>query len=108
MYAVGYEVYHHPPYLLIGLHGTGCKCKLINLNQYNLRVYIGPAYFVATYFVPPFREAKFCDVPSLVIIKVGCAVGKKRLRKTDIHGPLLMDFWTLVHSLIFRTEHIGK
>jgi hypothetical protein len=27
MYAVGYEVYHHPPFLLIGLHNTGYKCN---------------------------------------------------------------------------------
>jgi hypothetical protein len=40
MYAVGHEVYHNPPFLLIGLHSIGCKCKLINFSQYNLRVYI--------------------------------------------------------------------
>jgi hypothetical protein len=40
MYAVGYEVYQHPPSLLIGLHSVACKCQLINFNQYDLRVYI--------------------------------------------------------------------
>jgi hypothetical protein len=40
VYAVGYEVYHHPPFALIGLHSIGCKGKLINFNQFNLRVYI--------------------------------------------------------------------
>jgi hypothetical protein len=29
MYVVGYEVYHHPPFLLIALHSTGCNCKFI-------------------------------------------------------------------------------
>jgi hypothetical protein len=38
MYAVGNKVYHHPPFLLIGLYSIVCKCKLINFNQYNLRV----------------------------------------------------------------------
>jgi hypothetical protein len=40
MYAVGYEVYHHPPCLQIGLHSTGHKCKEINFNQHNLMVCI--------------------------------------------------------------------
>jgi hypothetical protein len=40
MYAVGYEVYHYPSFLLVGLHSIGCKCKLINFNQYDLRIYI--------------------------------------------------------------------
>jgi hypothetical protein len=41
--------------------------------------------FVATYcFVPPFRKAKFCGVPSRAIVKVGCAVGRKRLRNTGL------------------------
>jgi hypothetical protein len=39
-YAVGYEVYYNPPLFLIDLHSIGSKCKLINFNQYNLRVYI--------------------------------------------------------------------
>jgi hypothetical protein len=38
-YTVGYELCHHPPFLLIGLHRIGCKCKLINCNQYNLQTY---------------------------------------------------------------------
>jgi hypothetical protein len=29
-------------------------------------------------FVPPFREAKFCGVPSYVFDKLGCAAGEKR------------------------------
>jgi hypothetical protein len=35
-------------------------------------------------FVPPFRNAKFCGVLSRAIAKVGCAVGKERLRNTDL------------------------
>jgi hypothetical protein len=78
MYAVGYEVYHHPQFSLTGLHNTVCKCNLINFNQYNLRAY-RPAFFVTMYcFVLPFCKAKFCGVPSEAIVKVGCAVGKKK------------------------------
>jgi hypothetical protein len=29
-------------------------------------------------FVLPFREAKFCGVPSCVFDKLGCAVGEKK------------------------------
>jgi hypothetical protein len=29
MHAVRYEVYHHPPFLLRGLHSIRCKCKCI-------------------------------------------------------------------------------
>jgi hypothetical protein len=28
-------------------------------------------------FVPPFRKAKFCGVPSCVFDKLGCAAGEK-------------------------------
>jgi hypothetical protein len=38
--AVGYEVYHHPPFLLTGPQSIGYKCELFHFNQYNLRVYI--------------------------------------------------------------------
>jgi hypothetical protein len=37
-------------------------------------------------FVPPFREAKFCGVPSCVFDKLGCAAGEKSLRNTDLHN----------------------
>jgi hypothetical protein len=33
-------------------------------------------------FVPPFREATFCGVPSGVFEKLGCAAGEKWLRNT--------------------------
>jgi hypothetical protein len=35
-------------------------------------------------FVPPFREATFCGVPSCVSDKLGCAAGEKRLRNTGL------------------------
>jgi hypothetical protein len=48
---------------------------------YEYRIHI----FVATYcFVPSFRKAEFCGVPWRDIVKVGYAVGKKRLRNTDL------------------------
>jgi hypothetical protein len=31
MYAIGCEVYHHPPFLLIAVHSIGSKYTLINL-----------------------------------------------------------------------------
>jgi hypothetical protein len=46
VFAAGYKVYHHLPLLLVGLHGIGRKCKLINVNQYNLRIYIYNPNFV--------------------------------------------------------------
>jgi hypothetical protein len=60
------------------------KSKLINFKLYNLKVY---TFFVATYcFVPSFRKAKSCGVPSRAIVKVGCAVGKKRSRDTGLRN----------------------
>jgi hypothetical protein len=39
--------------------------------------------FTAMYsFAPPFREAKFCGVPSCAFDKLGCASGEERLRNT--------------------------
>jgi hypothetical protein len=35
MYAVGYEVYHHPPFLLTGHQTNACHCTLINFNLQN-------------------------------------------------------------------------
>jgi hypothetical protein len=57
---VGYEVYHHPPFSLIGLHSIACKCKLINFNHHNFRVNKISAFFVAMHcFVPPSRRRNF-------------------------------------------------
>jgi hypothetical protein len=45
----------------------------------------GSEFFVATRcFVPPFRKAKFCAVPSRIIVKVGGVVGKERVRITAL------------------------
>jgi hypothetical protein len=35
MCAAGYEVYHHPQFLLTGLHSIGHTRILFNFNQYN-------------------------------------------------------------------------
>jgi hypothetical protein len=35
-------------------------------------------------FVSPFREAKFCDVPSRVFDKLECSAGGKSLRNTEL------------------------
>jgi hypothetical protein len=49
------------------------------------QVFVCRYIFIAMYsFVPSFREAKFCGVPSCVFGKLWCAAGEKRLRNTDI------------------------
>jgi hypothetical protein len=69
------------------------KSKLINFKLYNLKVY---TFFVATYcFVPSFRKAKSCGVPSRAIVKVGCAVGKKRSRDTGLRNQNNLYFGIL-------------
>jgi hypothetical protein len=35
-------------------------------------------------FLSPFREAKFCGVPSCVFDELGCATGEKRLQNTAL------------------------
>jgi hypothetical protein len=75
VYAVGYEVHARPPFLLIGFHSIGCQCTLINFSQYKARVYIQVSHFLW----PLFRKAKCCGVPSRTILKVGCAMGKKKV-----------------------------
>jgi hypothetical protein len=99
MYAVGYEVYHHPKFLLIGLQSIGCRYKfmkdlsifersfhlsqqgwilLINYNKCNLGfTYRIPFLVAMNCFVPLFRKGKFCGVPSQAIDIVGCAVGRR-------------------------------
>jgi hypothetical protein len=55
-------------------------------------------------FVPPFREAKFCGVPSCVFDKLGCAAGGKSLRNIGLNHTCL--FFTarvhVAHSAVFR------
>jgi hypothetical protein len=45
-------------------------------------------------FVSPFREAKFCGVPSCVFDKLGCAAGEKRLRSTGLCEGTITVFAT--------------
>jgi hypothetical protein len=62
------------------LIGQGYICRYILLAMYS--------------FVPPFREATFCGVPSCVFDKSGCAAGEKMLRNTALmvqhNGKTLM------------------
>jgi hypothetical protein len=36
------------------------------------------------FFLAPFRKAKFCDVPSGAIVKVGRVVDKRKLQNTEL------------------------
>jgi hypothetical protein len=38
-------------------------------------------------FVSPFREAKFCGVPSRVLDKLGCAAGEKKVAEHWFRHP---------------------
>jgi hypothetical protein len=64
-------------------------------------------------FVPPFREAKFCGVPSCVFDKLGCAAGEKRLRITGIvtwlrtGQPMLDSWWGRNFSLRHCVRRLG-
>jgi hypothetical protein len=85
MYAGGYEVYHHPPFLLIGLHSIGCKCKVISFNQRNEGVYTHDQHSLLPHIVlyPLSVRIFFCGVPAGASVKVGCAVGKQRVGNSD-------------------------
>jgi hypothetical protein len=51
------------------------------------QVFICRHIFMAMYsFVPPFRQATFCGVPSCVFDKSVCAAGEKRLRNTGLNS----------------------
>jgi hypothetical protein len=52
-------------------------------------------------FVPRFREAKFCGVPSCVFDKSGYAAGEKSLRNTDL------DDRRTVHKQLGRRTRMG-
>jgi hypothetical protein len=45
-------------------------------------------------FLPPFREATFCGVPSCVFDKLGSATGEKSLRNTALSIVKLVMGWT--------------
>jgi hypothetical protein len=65
-------------------------------------------------FVPPFREATFCGVPSCVFDKSGCTTGEKRLLNTDLMemqfilagGPVCCSMYWLGRSDILM--HIPR
>jgi hypothetical protein len=52
------------------LFGQGFICRYVFMSMY--------------IFVPSFREAKFCSVPSCVFLKLGCSAGVKGLQNTAI------------------------
>jgi hypothetical protein len=68
---------HHPQFLLVGLHSFVCKRKLNNFNQYNLKDLHTSAFLWAHCFVPLFRKATFCGVPSRAV-QIVCAAGKEK------------------------------
>jgi hypothetical protein len=53
--------------------------------------------FMAMYgFIPHFREAKFCGVLSCVLVKVGCAVGEKKVAEHWHKALASLPFSTMV------------
>jgi hypothetical protein len=54
----------------------------ICLHSYRASIYMWIRIMYS--FIPPFHEAKFCDVPSRVFDKLGCVVGEKSLRNTVV------------------------
>jgi hypothetical protein len=49
-------------------------------------------------FVSPFREAKFCGVPSCIFNKLGCAAGEGMLRNTDLEES---HFINMIQEIVF-------
>jgi hypothetical protein len=84
MYAVEYEVSHHPSFSLIEVHSIGCKHKLINFNRYNLRIYIQDPHFLwpRIVFYPLYVRRNFMVCPHKPMLKLGVPWLKKRLRNT--------------------------
>jgi hypothetical protein len=82
---IGYEVYHHPQFLLTGLHSIGCKCKLINLNHCDLRVYKQDPHFLwprSVLYVFSVRR-NFVVCPQESLLKLGVS-WVKSLQNTDV------------------------
>jgi hypothetical protein len=74
MHAICYEMYHRPPFLLIGLLSIGRKCKLIDFNHCNLMHLLWQ--FILMY---PFSlNLYFVGVPSGAVVKIWCASRKER------------------------------
>jgi hypothetical protein len=82
-------VYHHDPqFLLIRLHSIGSKCKLINFNQYNLRVYTQNTHFlwrsIALYTLPAGLNLVAC--PQEPLFQLGVPWERKCCR-THVNRP---------------------
>jgi hypothetical protein len=53
--------------------------------------------------VPPFHRAKLYGVPSQAIVKVWCAMGKRRLQNTAFSKPSFLNM-TVLHYSVFAKE----
>jgi hypothetical protein len=58
--------------------------------------------------IPPFREAKFCGVPSCVFDKLGCAAGERSLRNTAIGLSILRNPVSLCCVHIRGSQPMGR
>jgi hypothetical protein len=56
-------------------------------------------------FVLPFREAKFCGVPSCVFHKLGCAAGEKSLRNTALQHAIQETHCTMISPNFGHLRH---
>jgi hypothetical protein len=63
-------------------------------------LYAENIFMVMYNFVPPFREATFCGVPSGVFDKLGCAAGGKSLRNTALYYWNIFLFTTIVKNIL--------
>jgi hypothetical protein len=115
MYAVGYEVYHHPPYLLTGLHSIGCKCKLINFNQYDLgSVFLWP--HILLYPLSVRRNFVMCLHKTLLkfvvmwvkkVAKHWCRGGSALLSFIEMKRCFLFRKKEILHLFIHKFKHIS-
>jgi hypothetical protein len=55
-------------------------------------------------FVPPFREAKFCGVPSCVFDNLGCAAGEKCCGTLHYTKELVIINCNSYHNLVCHAE----
>jgi hypothetical protein len=66
-----------------------CYVLFSNAYTFTVQEFICRYIFTAICsFVPHFREAKFCGVPSRVFAKLGCAAGEESLRNTALKNDL--------------------
>jgi hypothetical protein len=59
------------------------------LYSYRARIFCGYIFMVMYSFVPPYREAKFCGVPSCVFDKLGCSAGENKFSEHCYSGRIL-------------------